>query len=117
MAQLDTQRVLSCSIILLQYAREKTISGKAIQAAFRMCYIDDKNITERGVSEATKYCTLISSSTGVKLETYKNQINYDQVENIIRDFLREINERDPNNKFKLAQNAICYLGGLIASFN
>lgn len=116
MNQLDIQKVLHTSIVLMEYAREKTISARTIQASFRICYMDDLNICKYGVSNATKYVTLYCSLEGNELSKFKKSINYDDIEQIIRNFLTEIN-KDKGEKFKLAQNATPYLAGLIDSFN
>lgn len=117
MNQLDIQKVLKTSIVLLQYSREKTISARTIQASFRICYIDDQNICTEGVSKATEYVLRFNAKEGDELKQYKESINYNGVEKIIRNFLTEINKDREEDKIKLAQNAAPYLAGLIDSFN
>lgn len=117
MAQLDIHRILSYSIIMIEYSGEKTIGARTIQAAFKMCYYDDAEKSKQGVKKGTINTTLFSSyENNAQLQEFKNKINYNEVEKIIRDFLHNVNE-NRNDKIRLSCGAIPYLAGLIEVFD
>jgi hypothetical protein len=106
---LDINKLLETCIILAEYGREKTISSRTIQAAFRILYMNDNEKMKTGIAIATKY--IMKSLDNIKINTFNH---YNE---ILRNFLKnDAVELTPVN-YRLGGNSVVYVCGIADYLN
>ena len=108
---LDFSKLLKTSIILLEYSREKTISARTIQSAFRIVYADDNEILKSGVMAGTKYVTEYVGNPDTKINTFNHY------KNVLRNFMQNDIHELTNQEYILGSNSIPYLCGIADTLN
>ncbi len=115
MPDLDTTRLLTHSLTLLEYSGKKTLNVQTLLASFRICYFDNQRILNEGISEGTKFCTIYTSLVGDELKKFKEKINYGEHHEIIKNFLSD-EEIKTHIKIKIDSAVPVFLSGLCKYF-
>ena len=111
MEQLDLDKILKASVILITSNHEKTLSARTIQTIFRILYMDSPML-KNGIINGTKYCTKYTSSdSNVKLNSFA------YINNHVKNFMNTEALEMYNDKLRTSPNAVAYLCGLYDTFN
>ncbi len=108
---LDIPKLLRTCIVLLEYSREKTISARTIQSAFRIVYSDDNEILKQGIMAGTKYVTEYVYNTDTKINTFNHY------KNVLRNFMQNDIRVLTTQEYRLGSNSIPYLCGIADTLN
>lgn len=108
---LDISKLLKTCIILLEYSKEKTLSARTIQTAFRIVYIDDNENLKNGIRTGTKYVTEFTSNENTKINTFNHY------KDILRNFLQNDARELTTQEYRLGSNSIPYFCGIADTLN
>ena len=108
---LDIDKLLKTCIVLLEYSREKTLSARTIQSAFRIVYVNDNENLKKGIMTGTKYVTEYVSNENTKINTFNHY------KNVLRNFLQNDARELTTNEYRLGSNSIPYFCGIADTLN